>query len=96
MRSEAWVSSGLDDAFASTRDVDADFDVVVDLDFDGDVDLNVVSTVDRVHHSILVSIETTPCSSSMPRSYFGLSTSLRSFSTSSDAAHSIASPREIL
>ena len=72
-------------------DVDVDVDVVVDLDGDGGVDVGVARP-----HTILVNIATTPSSSWMPRSYRSAAMSLRSFRTSRDAAHSIASPRAIL
>ena len=84
------------------RKVDVDFDMALDVDLDGDGDLNVVGTLDEgmsrrsAGQNILVSMATTPSSNSMPRWYFSALTSFLSFRTSSDAAHSMASPREIL
>jgi hypothetical protein len=80
----------------------ADVDIDVDLEVDGDGDLDVVGTFDErmrrksAAQNILVSMATIPSSSSMPRWYFSGLTSFLSFRMSSDDAHSIASPREIL
>ena len=76
---------------ALTR-VDVDMVVVVYLDGDGDVEVD--ATVDGP--SIFVSMATTPSSKRPPRSYCASLRSLRSFMTSRDAAHSMASPRAIL
>ena len=90
------------------RDVDFDGDQVEgdcndhDADIGGkipwydDVDGDARSIDATQPQSIFVNMATTPSRSRMPPSYRSAETSFRSFITSSDAAHSIASPRAIL
>ena len=75
--------------------VDVDVDVDVDLDGDDDVDGDARSD-DAQNQNIFVNTAKIASRSRMPPSYRSLETSFLSFITSSDAAHSIASPRAIL